>query len=82
MLDPKKFGLAGGILWGLCMFACTVLAIFTGYAEMFIKIMEGIYPGYSISWEGSIIGLVYGFFDAFIGLFIFAWLYNKLTANK
>lgn len=82
MLNPKKFGLAGGILWGLCMFACTILALYTGYAEMFLKMMGGIYPGYTISWVGGIIGLVYGFLDAFIGLYIFAWLYNKFTANE
>lgn len=78
MLDPKKFGFAGGILWGLCMFVCTVLAVFTGYATMFLNLMASIYPGYAISWAGSFIGMVYGFADAFIGFYLFAWLYNKL----
>lgn len=79
MLNPKKLGIAGGILWSICLFICTILAMYTGYAKEFLNIMISIYPGYSISWFGSIIGLVYGFFDAFIGLFLLAWIYNKLN---
>ncbi len=78
MLDPKKLGVAGGILWGLCMFITTVISIYNGYAEDFLNTMASIYPGYSISGFGSIVGLIYGFFDAFVGLFLLAWLYNKL----
>lgn len=78
MLDPKKLGVAGGILWGLCMFITTIISIYSGYAEDFLNMMASIYPGYSISGFGSIVGLIYGFFDAFVGLFLLAWLYNKL----
>jgi hypothetical protein len=38
-----------------------------------------VYRGYTISPIGSMIGLVYGFFDALIGGAIFAWLYNKMA---
>lgn len=82
MLHPKKLGLAGGILWGFCMFICTVLALFTGYATQFLHIMASIYPGYTISWIGSFIGLLYGFADGFTGLYVLAWLYNKLSGSK
>ncbi len=78
MLNPIKLGVSGAILWSLCMFICTILAIYTGYASEFLNLMAGVYPGYSISWLGSIIGLVYGFADVFIGLFLLAWIYNKL----
>ena len=79
MLNPIKLGISGGILWGLCMFVCTILAMSVGYATEFLHLMAGIYPGYTISWWGALIGLVYGFFDVFIGLFLLAWLYNKLN---
>ena len=79
MLNAKNLGLAGGILWGLAMFICTVVSIYTGYAGLFLDAMAGIYPGYDVSWGGSIIGLIYGFFDAFIGLYILAWLYNRFN---
>jgi len=82
MLQPNKFGAAGGIIWGLCMFLTTIISIYTGYAKQFLATMSGIYPGYSISGWGSLLGLIYGFLDAFIGLFLLAWLYNKLTKRK
>jgi len=79
MLNPIKLGVSGGIVWGLCMFICTILAMHVGYSVNFLNLMADIYPGYTISWLGSIVGLIYGFFDAFIGLFLLAWIYNKLN---
>lgn len=79
MLNPARLGLSGGILWALCMFICTIISIYTGYASDFFNIIAGVYPGYSISWPGAFIGLAYGFADGFIGLFLLAWIYNKLS---
>lgn len=79
MLNPLKLGISGGIVWGFCMFICTILALYTGYSTQFLNLMSDIYPGYMISWWGTIVGLVYGFLDAFVGLFILAWIYNKLN---
>ena len=81
-LDPKNFGLAGGILWGLGMLVLTLISVATGYATGFLSTISNLYPGYSISLLGSVIGLIYGFIDAFIGLYIFAWLYNWLENRK
>ncbi len=78
MLNAKKLGVAGGIVWALSMFVCTILAIYTGYSDSFLKVMSSIYPGYAISWGGAFLGLGYGFVDAFVGFFLLAWLYNKL----
>ena len=38
-----------------------------------------LYRGYNISPMGSIIGLLWAFFDGLIGGAIFAWLYNVLS---
>ena len=80
MLNPVRFGIAGGIVWGLAMFISTILAMYIGYAIQFLSIMADIYPGYTISWGGSALGFIYGFFDAFLVLFFTAWLYNKLSS--
>lgn len=77
-LDSRRLALAGGIVWGLSMFVLTILSLYTNYAAPWLQLVGSIYPGYTISWEGSIIGLVYGFIDAAVGLFLLAWLYNKL----
>jgi hypothetical protein len=78
MLDAPRFGIAGGIVWGISMFILTLLAVITGYSQDFLTVLSSLYPGYTISWLGSILGLVYGFIDAFFFLFFLAWIYNKL----
>ncbi|HLJ58139.1 MAG TPA: bacteriophage holin [bacterium] len=77
----SRFGLAGGILWGAAMLVVTLISVPTGYAGAFLKAMESVYPGYHVSLLGSIVGLVYGFVDAFIGFSLFAWLYTRLAGN-
>lgn len=81
MINPKALGLAGGIFWAACMFIFTFVNIYTGYGSMWGALLVDVYPGYSLTPSGSLIGLVYGFFDAFIGLFILGWLYNKLCCT-
>jgi hypothetical protein len=82
MLNSLKFGLAAGILWALYMFVYTILSMYTGYGSVMLNMMANLYPGYTISWQGSIVGLIYGFFDGFIGIFLFAWIYNALLAKN
>jgi len=81
-LNPKAFGLTAGIIWGLAVLVTTLISISTGYAKIFLNIIVSIYPGYSISPVGGIIGLIYGFADASIGFYIFARIYNWLEMKK
>lgn len=77
-LNPVKLGLAAGILWGLLIFFSTWIAMYTGYGMFWLSQWMDIYPGYDLSVLGTLIGLIYGFVDGFICLFIFGWLYNLL----
>jgi len=81
MINAKNFGIAAGIVWGLGMLITTFISMFTGYADQWLALMGNIYPGYSISWWGCIVGFIYGFIDAFVGLFLLAWFYNKLNRS-
>lgn len=78
MLNARRLGIAGGILWGISMFFMTWASILWDYGTPFLELMNTIYPGYEISPIGSVIGIGYGFLDAFIGLFVLAWLYNRI----
>ncbi len=78
LLDPIKFGLAGGILGGLIVFIMTLISAANGYGRIFLALCVDIYPGYTITYLGSLLGLVYGFIDGFVGLFVLIWLYNWL----
>ena len=82
-LNPKKFGLAAGILWGTNIFVTTLFSVATGgYGKQFLGIMLGLYPGYSISVLGSVVGGVYAFVDFFVLFYVIAWLYNWLEKRK
>ncbi len=77
-LNAKSLGLAGGIMWGLSLLVMTLISMATGYAADLLNALAKVYIGYSVSLIGALIGLVYGFLDCFIGLYIFALLYNWL----
>lgn len=77
-LKPIALGIAAGVLWGGCIFITTILSVYNGYGKAFLEaIPESVYPGYSISASGSLIGLGYGLIDGFICGVIAGWLYNK-----
>ncbi|MEC7839824.1 MAG: bacteriophage holin [Chlamydiota bacterium] len=78
MLSAKRLGIAGGILWGMSLFLVTIANILFGYGSMFMGLMADVYPGFHVGYVGSLIGFVYGFLDGFVGLYILAWLYNKI----
>lgn len=78
-LDIKAFGLAGGILWSAGVFIMGLSAMGCGYCGKFVVWLGNFYVGYSATILGSVIGVIWAFFDAAIGCAIFAWLYNKLT---
>jgi len=78
-LDAMKFGLAGGIIFAICVFITTLLAM-NNYCVTCGIILRDIYGflGYDLSFVGSLFGAIYGFVDGFIFTGLFAWIYNKL----
>ncbi|OGC03845.1 hypothetical protein A2276_08345 [candidate division WOR-1 bacterium RIFOXYA12_FULL_43_27] len=80
-LDPLKFGLSAGIIWGIGVFMMALIAKETSYGIGFVSALGKIYIGEGPTFLGAILGMIYGFFDAGIGFFVFAWLYNKLAGK-
>jgi len=80
-LDVKALALACGLLWGLGLFFATWWVIFFDGASGDPTIIARVYRGYSLSPVGSVIGLLWAFFDGLIGGAIFAWLYNLIAAR-
>jgi hypothetical protein len=76
-LDIKAFGLSLGIVWGAGMFLLGLTVMFCNWGGAWVALMSSIYIGYKATFWGSIIGGIWGFFDAGIGGAIIAWLYNK-----
>ncbi|MBL7214060.1 MAG: bacteriophage holin [Phycisphaerae bacterium] len=78
-LNVKAFALACGLLWGLGVFFLTWWLILLEGNNPAGCFLNRMYPSYTMTPIGSIIGAVWGFFDAGIGGLIFAWLYNLLV---
>ena len=82
-LDVKAFALCCGLLWGVGLFIVTWWILLcenlSGNANAIGEptILGLAYRGYAISPVGSLIGLVWAFFDGLVGGAIFAWLYNR-----
>ncbi len=81
-LNVKAFGLAFGLWWGFGLFLLTWWIIAFEGATGEVTMIGRLYRGYTISPIGSVIGLVWAFFDGLVGGLIFAWLYNLLTGKE
>ncbi len=78
-LNVKAFALTCGIIWGLAILLLTWwLIAFGGTGEITEKLSR-VYFGYTFTWGGAVIGMLWGFVDGLIVGAIFAWLYNKLA---
>lgn len=80
-LNVKAFALTCGIFWAVSVFVLTWWLIVLYGASGARTLLGLIYIGYHVSPIGSIIGLIYGFFDGLIGGAIFAWLYNLMSGR-
>lgn len=79
-LKPLALGISLGIVWGGSLFITTWLSCYTGYGRLFLEAMaQSIYPGYTISPIGSLLGLLYGFLDGLISASLIGWIYNKIA---
>lgn len=74
-----SFALACGLTWGLYLGLLALVAMWWGLGSDIIDLLGTGYIGLKATPLGALIGLIWGFVDAFIGGLIFAWLYNLLT---
>ena len=78
-LNVKALALACGLLWGGAVALATLWLLILGHDGTLIGQLDHFYLGYSFSYVGACVGLVYGFIDGAIGGALLAWLYNKLA---
>jgi hypothetical protein len=74
-MNLKASAIAGGILWGLLVFALTLLETARGGGHALGR-LGVIYLGYSVTYLGSVVGLIYGVVSGAIVGAAFCWLYN------
>jgi hypothetical protein len=80
-LNIKAFALSAGIVfWGV-IFLMTNISLLRGGTGGHLTGLSIIYYGYSYSFVGSIIGLVWGFVTMFAAAWIFGMLYNTFCGK-
>jgi hypothetical protein len=80
-LNAKAFSLAAGIVWGIVVFLATNISVLRHGGQTLSRLGQ-IYPGYSVTFVGSIVGLIWGFVSMALLGWLFAWLYNMFVAEK
>jgi hypothetical protein len=80
-LNVKAFALSIGLFTGFGIFFLTWWVILFEGVTYQPTVIGLVYRGFCISPLGSVIGLIWGFFDGLIGGAIFAWFYNLLSSK-
>jgi len=79
-MNVKAFAVAAGIMWGFLLFAVTLLEAARGEGHT-LSVLSALYAGYSVTYLGSLAGLVYGFVSGALVGAAFCWLYNRFAGT-
>ena len=74
--------LAGAIVSAASLFLLPVCGLYLGRGIRVVSFLRDMLPGYTVSWQGAGLGLVYGFISCFVYMGVFAWVYNGLLEFK
>lgn len=78
-LNVWSFGLASGITLGVGILLLTLWFVITPHEGHTLSKLHSVYLGYSVTWGGAFIGLLWGFVEGLIGGALLAGLYNLFS---
>lgn len=76
MLKKNAYGLAWGLLLGIGLFLITNYITLIHHGGSTLIKLDQVYWGYSISFGGSLLGLIYGFVTGYLMGWFVALFYN------
>ena len=79
-MNVKAFALAAGLLLGFLLFVATLVETARDEGHTLI-LLSVFFIGYSISYLGSLVALIYGFVSGALVGAAFSWLYNRLAGK-
>ena len=77
-MKDKHVAIAAGITLGLHTLVLTLISLHTGLAGDYLRLLVDMYPGFSISYIGAMVGFIYSFLTGFILLLVFDTVKNIL----
>jgi protoporphyrinogen oxidase len=80
-LDGFALGVSAGTMTGILLFLGTIFLLLKSGAVVGpnLQLLDQYFPGYSLTFSGSLLGLAYGFVTGFVGGWGFAFLRNTLV---
>jgi tetrahydromethanopterin S-methyltransferase subunit F len=77
-LQVRAFGLAVGLVWGVIILGVSLLVTIKGAGGEHLSRLGLLYPGYRVTYWGSVIGFVWSVIYGFLAGALLAWVYNRL----
>lgn len=81
-LHVRAFGLAVGVVWGLVILGVSLLVTLKGTGGEHLSRLGLLYPGYRVTYLGSVIGFVWSVIYGFVAGALLAWVYNRLSGAR
>ncbi len=80
-LNAKFLGLVLGLLMGFGLFAATIILVIKGGPNPgeHLGLLSQFFPGYAITFPGSLIGFAYAFAVGFLMGAVIGVVYNKVA---
>lgn len=81
LLNGKLLGIALGLFSGAALFLMTIFLVVKGgpHVGEHLNLLSAFFPGYSVSYLGSLIGFGYAFVTGFISGLVLGTIYNKFA---
>ena len=77
---PCRVALAIAIVWAPALLILAVVTDHTvEYGHKLVEVIGSVYYGYGPGWGPGLVGMAWGFADAFIGTLVIVWVYNLLS---
>jgi hypothetical protein len=80
-MNAAMTGLVLGFLCGMVLFVATIWLVLKGGPNPgpHLSLLSQYFPGYSVTFVGSLVGFLYAFVTGFISGYILGAVYNKLA---
>ncbi len=83
-LDSKVCGIVTGLLCGVGLFLATNWLVLKGGVEVgeHLSLLSQYFPGYRVTFGGSLIGFAYAFISGFVGGYSVARIYTWIASLR